>query len=218
MSFSVPELQRRLHRVRGRQGRRVSLTTILPTSAPSRFVWQEAMLKQFLTPAHKAARRQWVRVYLRWTRHQWQQVLFSDETLIYLRSKDGGCSRVFRRRGERHAANCIQSVVPYQGVSIMVWGGISHHGKTDFVINDGNLNARRYVDEVLDPDVVPFAQRIDAGFILQHDNAHPHTAYPELPSRTGLPSFTLANMLPWPQPHRRFVVCPQTEDPQKNGP
>ena len=101
----------------------------LSMSAPPWFIWQEVMQKAYLTAAHIAARRQWVRVRRRWTRQQWQQILFSDETRIYLCSNDGGWSRALRRRGERHAANCIQLVVPYQGGSIMVWGGISSHGK-----------------------------------------------------------------------------------------
>ena len=41
------------------------------------------------------------------------------------------------------------------GGGIMVWGGITAHGKTDLVIVDGNLNSRRYIDEILRPVVVP---------------------------------------------------------------
>ena len=76
----------------------------------------------------------------------------------------------------------------------MVWGGISSHGKTDLVIIDGNLNARRYVYEVLDSVVVPFTQRIGAGFILQHDNARPHTARHTQNFLAG----QAVKALPWP--------------------
>jgi hypothetical protein len=38
----------------------------------------------------------------------------------------------------------------------MVWGGISHVGKTDLKIMVGNLNGIRYRDEILAPIVLPF--------------------------------------------------------------
>ena len=58
----------------------------------------------------------------------------------------------------------------------MVWGGISRGGKTDPVFIEGNLTARRYIDEVLEPMVVPYAGAIGQDFILQDDNARPHRA------------------------------------------
>ena len=100
ISFSVPELQRRLHRVRGRQCHQISLTTIHRRLHRRGLYGRWKCKKQFLTTAHKADRHQWVRVHRRWTRQHWQQGLFSDETRIYLRGNDGGSSMVFRRRGE----------------------------------------------------------------------------------------------------------------------
>ena len=41
----------------------------------------------------------------------------------------------------------------------MVWGGICGDQKTDLLIIDGNLTARRYIDQVLRPVVLPFVQR-----------------------------------------------------------
>ena len=56
----------------------------------------------------------------------------------------------------------------------MVWGGITAHGKTDLVIFDGNLNSRRYIDEILRPVVVPYVQNMGQGALFQDDNARPH--------------------------------------------
>jgi hypothetical protein len=56
----------------------------------------------------------------------------------------------------------------------MVWGGISEDGKTDLLVIEGNLNANRYVQEVLIPHVVPYAGAIGDGFVLMDDNARPH--------------------------------------------
>ena len=38
----------------------------------------------------------------------------------------------------------------------MVWGGICGGRKTRLLVLDGNLNAQRYINEVLVPEVIPF--------------------------------------------------------------
>ena len=58
----------------------------------------------------------------------------------------------------------------------MVWGGISTGGKTDLLIIQGNLNAQRYLHEILTPLVIPYAGAVGEGFILMDDNARPHRA------------------------------------------
>jgi hypothetical protein len=40
----------------------------------------------------------------------------------------------------------------------MVWGGASQHHRTELVVIAGNLNAVRYREDILLPDVVPFLQ------------------------------------------------------------
>ena len=57
----------------------------------------------------------------------------------------------------------------------MVWAGISHVGKTNLIILNGNLNAQRYRDEILAPVVIPYIQA-NHNAIFQQDNARPHTA------------------------------------------
>ena len=55
-------------------------------------------------------------------------------------------------------------------------GGISITGKTPLIIVDGNMNAIRYRDEILTPDVFPYLRTLGAGAIVQDDNARPHRA------------------------------------------
>ena len=57
----------------------------------------------------------------------------------------------------------------------MVWGGISADTKTPLVVIRGNLNAERYLNEVLAIQVVPLFQQ-KAVSTFQQDNARPHTA------------------------------------------
>ena len=56
----------------------------------------------------------------------------------------------------------------------MVWAGVTANRKTQLCIVDGNLNAQRYVNEILQPVVVPFLAHMQQGAIFQDDNARPH--------------------------------------------
>ena len=59
----------------------------------------------------------------------------------------------------------------------MVWAGISFHARTELVfIDGGSMTAHRYVAEVLEEHVVPYAPFVGNNFVLMHDNARPHTA------------------------------------------
>ena len=58
----------------------------------------------------------------------------------------------------------------------MVWGGFSYHHRTPLIPIEGNLTAQRYIDEVLDPEVVPFFQQHQDLTTFQQDNARPHAA------------------------------------------
>ena len=99
--------------------------------------------------------------------------MFSDESRFNLSVSDGRV-KVWRRRGERFADRHIDEVDAYGRGSVMVWAGISIGGKTELVFIEGNLNSRRYIDEILAPHVVPYAGAIGESFVLQDDNARPH--------------------------------------------
>ena len=70
-----------------------------------------------LIARHRAAR-------LQCGRQQLARVLFSDESRFNLSHHDGRI-RVFRRRGECFADNCLIERNGFGGGSIMVWGGIA---------------------------------------------------------------------------------------------
>ena len=128
-----------------------------------------------LTPAHKAARQAWSARHLRWTRRQWDQVLFSDESKFNLLTPDRRI-HVWRRRGERFHQDCVQQVVPHGGGSVMVWGGFSAQFRTPLYHIQGRLTGVRYRDEILRPLVVPLLRRIGPQALLQDDNAPIHRA------------------------------------------
>ena len=126
-----------------------------------------------LTQQHRLRRRQWCQVRRVWPQQRWRRVWFSDESRFLLRRHDGRC-RVYRRRNERFAANCVREVDRFGGGSVMMWAAISYTGRTNSVHVQGNLTAQRYIDAILQPHVVPVMANANA--VYQHDNARPHTA------------------------------------------
>ena len=71
-----------------------------------------------------------------------------------------------------------QNMIGLAGGSVMVWAGIIAQGKMDLlVIDNGTLTALRYVNEILDAYVRPYAGAVGENFILMDDNARAHRAH-----------------------------------------
>lgn len=129
-----------------------------------------------LTRDHRRSRRNFGEEHNNWNREQWGHVPITDESRFTLYSNDAR-ARVYRRQGERYLDSTVREVRSFGGGSVMVWGGISLNRRTALhVFENGTLTARRYIDEILQPIVIPFANQEGPNFILQQDNARPHTA------------------------------------------
>lgn len=127
-----------------------------------------------LTRRHVELRMNWATAHRRWTQRQWNNVLFTDESRFCVDFADRRV-RVWRRKGERFDANNVLQRDRYGGGSVMIWGGICKHGRTDIVVVRGILTSVRYCEEVINPVVVPFLRQRN-GMLLQQDNARPHSA------------------------------------------
>ena len=147
---------------------------------------------QVFTARHRAAHLQWAQRHFRWGRQQWDRVLFSDESWFNHSHHDGRI-RVFRRRGERFADHCLIERNRFGGGSVIAWGGIMGRRKTNLIVVQGNLNARGYINQILQPEAVPSLQRHGPA-ILMHDNARPHVAR----IRRHFLNRNNVNVLPWP--------------------
>ena len=79
-----------------------------------------------------------------------------------------GCACVFRHIGECYADPCIIQRQHFGGGSVMVWGGISFRGRTQFVVVQGNLTGVRYRDEIIQLHVLPFVQGEGRRMMFQH--------------------------------------------------
>ena len=103
-----------------------------------------------------------------------QSVVFCDESPFPVSKRDTRV-RIYRRVNERLAPNCIR----FRGDkrSAHVWGAISWWGKSELYFIDGNLNADRYIHEVLAPVLLPFYRRHPRHAHFLQDNAPPHRAF-----------------------------------------
>ena len=109
----------------------------------------------------------------------WRRVHWSDECSFQLMKRNGRV-RVWRQTGERFRQDCIVPTFASGRISVTVWGCVSNDCKLDLVDIRGNLNAQRYVDEILPPPhVEPHMDnhRLMDRPIYMHDGATPHTAH-----------------------------------------
>ena len=57
------------------------------------------------------------------------------------------------------------------------WARICHQNNTRLVVFNGNVPANSYINEIIQPVVIPFFQcNLRGGGSLQQDGAMPHTA------------------------------------------
>jgi transposase len=124
---------------------------------------------------NRRTRLHFAREHHNWVVADWENVLWTDESRFCLYTCDRRV-RVFRRPNERYAQCNFMNTTLFGGGSVMVWGGISLNARTELVVLNGNLNADRYITDILSQHVVPFAPHIGPNFLLMQDNARPHTA------------------------------------------
>lgn len=178
--------------VRNATGTRICNKTVQRRLRSARLRSRRPYVGVPLTVGHKRARLNWATLHRRWTRRQWNEVVFTDESRFNLKFSDGRV-RVWRRRGERMDPANVVERDRYGGGSVMVWAGITNRAKTDIVSVRGNLNAVRYCNEIIRPVVLPFMRQGHAQ-IFQQDNARPHVARHTM----DLLRANNVNVLDWP--------------------
>ncbi|GFV58993.1 HTH_Tnp_Tc3_2 domain-containing protein [Trichonephila clavipes] len=122
----------------------------------------------------------------------WQQWI--TEGRVYRRgglSDDDHRTRVWRRTGQRSDPAFIVERHTAISQGVTVWGAISWDTRSSLVVLQGTLTARRYVDDILTPIVLPMLSS-RPGAIYQQDNARPHTA------RLSQQCLQGYDVLPWP--------------------
>ncbi|GFX91276.1 transposable element Tcb1 transposase [Trichonephila clavipes] len=143
-----------------------------------------------LTPHHRQCRLDFCRPRATWSVTDWRRVIFSDESRFSL-SADDHRTRVWRRTGQRSDPAFIVERHTAISQGVTVWGVISWDTRSSLVVLQGTLTARRYVDDILTPIVLPMLSS-RPGAIYQQDNARPHTA------RLSQQCLQGYDVLPWP--------------------
>lgn len=131
-------------------------------------------VKPLLTPNNIRARLAFAREHQDKTNRFWSNVLFADETSLYLCPKDTR-SRVRRRQGERYKADHVKPSFKYRGGSLMFWGIISWKGQGPLVMIEGTLNGRRYA-EILEEWIPQILANLNVRPYLLEDHATSHDA------------------------------------------
>ena len=101
--------------------------------------------------------------------------MFTDEPRFRLRHS-GGRIRVQGRTGKRYLEDCVLPKTAYGGDSIMVWAGFSARYRTPLHHVQGNLNSKRYRNQILRPLALPMLRQIGQEAVYQDNNAHLHHA------------------------------------------
>ncbi|CAH1964664.1 unnamed protein product [Acanthoscelides obtectus] len=86
---------------------------------------------------------------------EWNSIVFSDESRFCLGMHDGR-ARVRRRRGERRNPQFFVEKHVHHTVGVMVWGAIAYGSRSPLIFIRGNMNAQRYIHEVLEPHLLPY--------------------------------------------------------------
>ncbi|CAH1967194.1 unnamed protein product [Acanthoscelides obtectus] len=113
----------------------------------------------------------WCRQRSLWDQ-EWNSVVFSDESRFCLDMHDGR-ARVRRRRDERRNPQFFVERHVHHTVGGMVWGAIAYGSRLPLIFIRGNMNAQRYIHEVLEPHILPYLDTL-ADPTFQQDNARPH--------------------------------------------
>ena len=127
-----------------------------------------------LTGNQKRKRFEWAQEHERWTRAQWNEVLFSDEATFEVDAADHK-TRCYRRKGERFLPQMILEKTNRGYGSVNVWAGIIGHHKTSLIRPQGRITAETYIRDILQEHVVPFFLD-NSNTIFMQDNAPPHRA------------------------------------------
>ncbi|GFV27230.1 DUF4817 domain-containing protein [Trichonephila clavipes] len=115
--------------------------------------WQQWTQK--VVPSRRLARRWQVFADLgQLSVTDWRRVIFSDESRFSL-SADDHRTCVWRRTGQRSDPAFIVERHTAISQGVTVWGAISWDTRSSLVVLQGTLTARRYVDDILTPIVLP---------------------------------------------------------------
>ncbi len=107
-----------------------------------------------LSAINRKRRLQFAQARQNWTREDWKNVAWSEESRFLLRHSDGRV-RIWRKEHESMDPSCLVSMVQAGGGGLMVWGIFYWHTLDPLVPIEHRLNATAFLSIVAD-HVHPF--------------------------------------------------------------
>ena len=128
----------------------------------------------FISNTNRIKRLSWCRERLTWTKEQWRQILWSDESPFVLRYNRA--TRVWRTNSEKFQSWAMSGTVKHDQ-KIMVWGCFSSLGVGNLHLIDGIMDKHQY-KSILENQMLPSARRLfgDSDWKFQEDNDPKHTS------------------------------------------
>lgn len=136
--------------------------------------FRKAKTKPLLTKKHRLQRLRWAKQHKRWTKEDWNKVIFSDESKICVGSGDDAGRFVWRLPTEKFQENCLRSSTKFPQ-SLIIWGCMSSKGTGRICLLKTTVNTDVYC-EILDHFLLPTIEDHfpDEDIIFQDDNARCH--------------------------------------------
>jgi transposase len=134
----------------------------------------KARKKPLLTEQQRKKRLLWAKEYSKWSKEEWEKVLFSDESTFCILGNQAN-TYVRRFPYEEYKPECLNLSVKCP-TKVMIWGCMAASGVGRLKIVEGMVNATKYI-EILQQSMLPSAERLFASdFFFQDDNAPCHRA------------------------------------------
>ena len=135
-----------------KSGSKLSRGTVRPYLKAAGYLRFKARRKPFLTQNHKDARLRWAREHLRWKLEDWMRVIWTDEA-TFETGLDTRTCYVTRRPGTSMESRYLKSTFKSGRTNLGIPGAITlgKKGPVHFLIKDGRMTAKIYVDQVLQP-------------------------------------------------------------------
>ena len=131
--------------------------------------------KPLISAKNRKTRVNFAKKHINWTKQQWRDVLWSDESKFSLFGSDG-ISYVRRPIGKRYHQQYQIPTVKHGGGNVMVWGCFSGRGMGPLHRIDGIMDKNKYLD-ILETVMLPYTRgHLGRGFIFQQDNDPKHTS------------------------------------------
>lgn len=158
---------------------KISRSTISRILHKNNIIYGNVIIKPFLTEKHKEIRLKWAQKYLD---YDWKNVIFSDETSIWLNTHSKKCWIEKNNRKIHHKKR--------HSKKFQIWGCITVDNYCVFQIFNENLKAPKYI-KILDDSLKNFDKEM---YTFQQDNSPIHT------SKIAKEYFSGANIniLEWP--------------------